>query len=185
MSTGTIEDPADRSLKYRASLASLLSNLCVTLLKIVAAVLTGSISLLSESIHSATDVLVSTVTFICVRAAQAPPDEEHPYGHGKIESLAGFAESILLGLTVAYIFYEATQRLVHGSEVRHLEVGIWIMGISAAVSLVVGGYIRRAAERTESTALKVNGRHQIVELRHKLRRARRAGRHPCDGLEAG
>src|SRR5256885_289554 len=80
----------------RASLFSLVFNIASTALKTGAAILTGSVSLLSEAAHSATDVVASLLAFVSIRAAAAPPDEEHPYGHGKIESIAGFAESILL-----------------------------------------------------------------------------------------
>src|SRR5688572_21764607 len=96
MSQGSAQSPEFERANNRASAASLLFNLLSTILKVVAAVLTGSVSLLSEAIHSATDVASSLIAFLGVRAAAVPPDEEHPYGHGKIESLAGFGESILL-----------------------------------------------------------------------------------------
>jgi len=94
-------------LKKRAATISLAYNIVLTLLKLAGALLTGSVSLLSEAIHSATDIIASGIALLSVRAAAAPPDEEHPYGHGKIESLAGFAESILLLMTVGYVVYEA------------------------------------------------------------------------------
>lgn len=143
---------------------SLSANVCLTILKVCAAVLTGSVSLVSESIHSATDVMASLVAFLSVRAAAVPPDEEHPYGHGKIESLAGFGESVFLVLVVGYIFFESIDRLIHGAGVKQLEVGIWIMGISSLTSLVVGPYVRRVAKQTDSIALKSNGRHQIIDF---------------------
>jgi len=164
MSSGTLGDKSHDRIKRQASLVSLAANTCLTLLKIVAAILTGSMSLISESIHSATDVAVSLVTFLSIRAASVPPDEEHPYGHGKIESLAGFGESIFLMFMVVYIVNESIGRLLHGAGVQHLELGIWIMGFSALTSLLVGPYIRRIAIKTESMALKSNGRHQIIDF---------------------
>jgi len=164
MSDGILQNQSHERIKRQASLVSLLANVCVTLLKVFAAVLTGSVSLISESIHSATDVAVSMVTFLSVRAAAAPPDEDHPYGHGKIESLAGFGESTFLLLMVVFIFNESIQRLIHGAKAQQLEIGIWIMGFSALVSLVVGRYVRQVAQKTESMALKSNGRHQIIDF---------------------
>jgi cation diffusion facilitator family transporter len=164
MSKGTIYDASEEKVKRMASLVSLSANVCITALKVGAAILTGSVSLISESIHSATDVAVSLVTFFSIRAASVPPDEEHPYGHGKIESLAGFGESIFLLLMVVYIFREAVGRLLHGAKVQHLEIGIWIMCVSAATSIFVGPYLRRVAKKTESMALKANGRHQIIDF---------------------
>ena len=151
-------------MKRRALLVSLSANISLTTLKVVAAVLTGSVSLLSESVHSATDVAVSFVTFFSVKAASAPPDDEHPYGHGKIESLAGFGEAIFLLLMVSYVFNESVERLIHGSKVQHLSMGIWIMAISAVTSLCVGPYLRKVAETTESMALKSNAKHQMIDF---------------------
>ena len=151
-------------LKRQASLVSLVGNLCLTIIKTAAAVLTGSLSLISESIHSAIDLVASIVTFISVRAAALPPDEEHPYGHGKIESLAGFGEAIFLLMVVLYIVVESVERLIHGGQVRHLNVGIWIMAVSAAVSFGGGFYMRRVASKTESMALQSNARHQLIDF---------------------
>ena len=81
--------------KRLGSVLSLATNLLLTIFKVIAAVMTGSVSLFSESIHSTTDVIASLITYLSVRVAAVPPDEEHPYGHGKVESLASFAESIL------------------------------------------------------------------------------------------
>ena len=164
MSKGTLEDLSADRIKRQASLVSLSANVCLTILKVSAATVTGSVSLISESIHSASDVLASLIAFLSVRAASVPPDEEHPYGHGKIESLAGFGESVFLLLVVAYIFFESIGRLLHGAGVKQLELGIWIMGISALTSLSVGPYVRRVAKKTNSIALKSNGRHQIIDF---------------------
>ena len=164
MSNGTLQDPSEERIKRQASLVSLSANVCLTVLKVAAATLTGSVSLISESIHSTTDVAASLVAFLSVRAAAVPPDEEHPYGHGKIESLAGFGESILLLLIVGFILKESIERLIHGAAVQRLELGIWIMAISALTSVCVGPYVRRVAQKTESMALKANGRHQIIDF---------------------
>ena len=75
-----------------AARLSLLYNIFQTALKLVGASLTGSVSLLSEGLHSLSDVLSSFVSFVSVRASSAPPDEDHPYGHGKIDTLAGLLE---------------------------------------------------------------------------------------------
>jgi cation diffusion facilitator family transporter len=130
----------------------------------MAAMLTRSMSLLSESIHSGGDVIAALVAYLSVRAAAIPPDEEHPYGHGKIESLASFGESILLFMMVGLIFKESIDRLTHGARVKNVDIGLWIMGVSALTSLVVGPYIRRVAQKTDSMALKSNGRHVMIDF---------------------
>ncbi|MDR3687850.1 MAG: cation diffusion facilitator family transporter [Fimbriimonas sp.] len=154
---------ADR-MKRRASMLSLVTNVSLTFIKVLAAVITGSVSLMSESIHSGGDVIASLVAFYSVRAAAVPPDEEHPYGHGKIESLTSFGESILLLMMVGFIFKEAIDRLAHASPIRSLGLGLWIMCLSAAASLSVGAVIRHVALRTGSPALKANGRHVMIDF---------------------
>ncbi len=150
--------------KKRAAAVSLLYNVVLTILKLIAAALTGSVSLLSEGVHSATDVVASFIAFLSIRAASVPPDEEHPYGHGKIESLAGLGESVLLLLIVVYIVFEAIQRLVVGAEIQNLGLGLWVMGFSSVSSLAVGTYVRKVGRETESMALRSNGQHLMVDF---------------------
>ncbi len=151
-------------LKRRAATLSLAYNAFQTLVKLGAAVLTGSVSLLSEAIHSGTDVIASFIAYLSVRAASAPPDDEHPYGHGKIESLAGFSESILLMFIVVYIAIEAVQRLIAGSAAHNLQVGMWIMLGASLSNLVVGVYVRRIGRHSASIALLSNGNHLLVDF---------------------
>ena len=150
--------------KSRAATASLVTNSCLTALKLIAAALTGSISLFSEAAHSATDVVASALTYASVKAAAAPPDDEHNYGHGKIESLAGFGESILLGAIVVYIVLESIPRFGSARSIGFPSVGLGVMALSAAASLGVGLYVRRTGLRTESLALQTNGRHLTIDF---------------------
>lgn len=149
--------------KRRAASASLVFNLLSTAFKLVAAVLTGSVALLSEAVHSMTDVVASAIAFVSVKAAAAPPDEEHPYGHGKIESLAGFGESVLLLMIVIYIVVEAIQRLIRHTGVDQISFGMAVMAASAVGSVVVGIYVTGVGRRTGSLALQSNGQHLRVD----------------------
>ncbi len=149
--------------KGRAATASLATNTCLIAVKLIAAALTGSISLFSEAAHSATDVFASALTFASVRAAAVPPDEDHNYGHGKIESLAGFGESILLGAIVIYIVFESIPRFIDPKPITMPWVGMGVMLASAIASLVVGGYVRRVGVKTESQALQTNGFHLTID----------------------
>ncbi|MCS7065472.1 MAG: cation diffusion facilitator family transporter [Fimbriimonadales bacterium] len=150
--------------KRRASALSLAYNVLFTVAKLVAALLTGSMSLLSEALHSATDIVASTLAYVGVRAASAPPDERHPYGHGKIETLAGFGESILLFLMVLYLIGEGIHRLIRGVQLASLELGVLVMALSTLSSLVVGQYVLRVGRRTRSLALLSNGQHLMVDF---------------------
>lgn len=149
--------------KQGAATLSLAFNIGSTVIKFVAALLTGSISLLSEAVHSGTDVLSSSIAYFSVKAASEPPDEEHPYGHGKIESLAGFAEAILLGVTVVYVLSQAWHHLLHPQPLEHVDIGSFVMFASAAGAVLLGSYVKGVGERSRSLALISNGQHLMID----------------------
>src|SRR4028118_631251 len=98
--------------KSRTVLFSISSNALLLSAKLVAGVLTGSASVLSEAVHSATDLVASVVAFVAVRRSESPPDESHNYGHGRFENLAGVFEGvILLGVGAAVVYGEADRTL--------------------------------------------------------------------------
>jgi cation diffusion facilitator family transporter len=103
---------AEDRAKRRAAVVSLGYNLTATAVKLVAALITGSVSLLSEALHSATDVVASLFAYLGVRVGATPPDPQHPYGHGKAETLAGFGEAVLLIAIVGYLLFEGVRRLM-------------------------------------------------------------------------
>lgn len=150
--------------KQRAAAISVGFNVISTLVKLAAAIVTGSVSLLSETVHSFTDVFASTIALASVRAAAVPPDEDHPFGHGKIESLAGFAESILLFGIVVYVAFEAIHRLFVPQPIQQLDIGIAVMIASSLGAIVVARYVARVAKSTHSLALKSNAQHLMVDF---------------------
>jgi cation diffusion facilitator family transporter len=149
--------------KRAASTLSLSFNLFQTVIKIAAALLTGSVSVLSEAAHSAIDVIASLLAYIGIRVAEAPPDDEHPYGHGKVESLAGFGESILLFGTVIYIWIVSVERLLSKPRIESIGVGLIVMAVSAAGCFLVSRYVLAVSTRTKSIALKSNGQHLTAD----------------------
>lgn len=157
----TVDEADDE--KQGAATLSLAFNVGSTVVKFIAALLTGSISLLSEAVHSGSDVLSSSIAYFSVRAAAEPPDEEHPYGHGKIESLAGFAEAILLGVTVVYVLWHAWEHLKHPQPLDHVDIGALVMFASAAGAVLIGSYVKGVGERSRSLALISNGQHLMID----------------------
>ena len=128
-------------------------------LKLAAGAITGSIALITEAIHSLIDLVASVIAFVSVRAADVPADEDHPYGHEKVESLAAAIEGMLILVGAAVIVYEATRRLVIGSEVDDLGVGIAVLAFSIVANLVVSGVLMRQAREHESLALEGDAAH--------------------------
>jgi cation diffusion facilitator family transporter len=145
--------------KSRAAALSIASNSVLIALKLAAGAITGSIAIVTEAIHSLIDLVASVIAFVSVRKADEPADEEHPYGHEKVENLAAAIEGILILVGAAVIVYEATHRLVVGSAVESLGIGIAVMGFSVVANLFVSGYLYRQARRTESPALAGDAAH--------------------------
>jgi cation diffusion facilitator family transporter len=108
--------------------------------------------------------VASLVAYLSIRAAAVPPDDEHPYGHGKIESLAAFGEGILLLGVVGLIIVQSVANLLKGKHPERLDLGIVAMTISAAGAFGVGQYLLAVARKTNSIALKSNGRHLILDF---------------------
>ena len=145
--------------KTRAAALSILSNSLLIALKLVAGAITGSIAIITEAIHSSIDLIASIVAFVSVRKAGEPADEDHPYGHDKIENLAAVIEGLLILVGAGIIVFESVRRLVDPPEVHSLGIGIAVIGFSVVANLVVSAYLYRQARATESPALEGDAAH--------------------------
>src|SRR3982075_2360236 len=96
------------------ALVSVFIGVALVVGKLVVGLLTGSLGILSEAVHSILDVIASVFALVAVRTARKPADSEHPYGHGRAENVAAFAEGVLLMITAAGIAFEALRRLTVG-----------------------------------------------------------------------
>ena len=150
---------AQTSQKARAAGLSIASNAILIALKLAAGAITGSIAIITEAVHSGIDLMASVVAFVSVRKADEPADEDHPYGHAKIEHLAAAIEGMLILVGAGIIVYEAVRRLVDAAEVESLGVGIAVIGFSAVANLGVSTYLARQARLTESPALAGDAAH--------------------------
>jgi len=145
--------------KTRAAAFSIASNATLIALKIVAGAITGSIAVITEAVHSATDLIASVVAYFSVRKADEPPDESHPYGHEKVENVAAGIEGMLILVGAGIIIYEAVRRLVDHAGVEKLAVGIAVIGFSVVANVVVSTYLYRQARLTDSPALEADAAH--------------------------
>ncbi len=151
-------------LASRAALLSFGANVCLMLLKLAAGLLTGSVAVLSDGIDSAQDAAASAIVFVTIRWAANPPDEEHPYGHGKAESLAAGAQGMLIAAGAALVYWRAIDRLVTGEVAIDLGPAFATMLATAAVNAGVLVYVFSAARRTGSVALKADSRHLMTNI---------------------
>ncbi|HNV95088.1 MAG TPA: cation diffusion facilitator family transporter [Bacteroidales bacterium] len=148
----------------KAALVSVISNSSLILLKLIISFLTGSISILSEALHSLSDLFASVITFFSVKYSETPPDEKHPYGHGRIENVTASVEAILIIVAAIYIFFEAFIRFLHPAEIQLPFLGIIIMSISFISNLFVSNYLYKIAKKTKSLALEGDALHLKADM---------------------
>jgi cation diffusion facilitator family transporter len=151
--------------KQKAALSSLLAAIGLTSLKLIVGLLTHSLGILAEAAHSALDLAAAGMTLFAVRAADRPPDAEHPFGHGKIENLSALFETLLLLITALWIIYEAIQRLFF--ERVEVEPSLWgflVMGASIAVDVSRSRLLQRTAEKYNSQALEADALHFRTDI---------------------
>jgi cation diffusion facilitator family transporter len=164
VTTAAAEAQATVAEKVRAARLSVVSNTLITLLKLAVGVWTGSVAILSEAVHSATDLVAALIAFFAVRVSDQPPDDEHPYGHGKYESLSGAIEALLILGAGAYIVIEAARALAHPEPPRDLGWGIALMAGTAVVNLFVARHLMRVARKTDSLALLADAHHLQIDV---------------------
>jgi cation diffusion facilitator family transporter len=155
----TIAAPDVPGLKQRTALVSVVSNSALIVIKVIAGTLTGSVSVLTEAVHSSVDLIASMVAFFSVRKADEPADETHRYGHEKIENLSAAIEGVLILVGSAVIVFEALRRLIAGGRLHTVGLGIAVVAGSMLVNVVVSRAIARSAARTDSAALAGDAAH--------------------------
>jgi cation diffusion facilitator family transporter len=151
--------------KNRVALISVLAAILLTATKLIVGLATGSLGILSEAAHSGLDLVAAIITLVAVRFSGKPPDEQHTYGHGKIENLSAMFEAGLLLITCGWIIYEAIQRLFFKSV--HVEASAWAFGIMI-LSIVVDYNRSRAlggiARKYNSQALEADALHFSTDI---------------------
>jgi cation diffusion facilitator family transporter len=156
---GTAQEPHDTRARSRAAAISIISNTTLIALKVIAGVLTGSVAILTEALHSAIDLLASFIAFFSVRRAEEPADASHRYGHEKFENAAAAAEGMLILAGSAVIAYAAIRALINGPELENLGIGIVVIGFASAANLAVSTWLFRRARETSSPALEGDAAH--------------------------
>ncbi len=159
-----IESVGMASAKSRAAAVSVASNTSLVVMKLVVGFVTGSVSIISEAIHSANDLLAAVIAWFSVRTSDKAADEEHPFGHGKIEGVSGAIEAALIVIAAIWIVYEAVQKIAHGGEVEHLGVGTAVMAVSGIVNVLVSRHLFRVARAQGSLALEADAHHLSTDV---------------------
>jgi cation diffusion facilitator family transporter len=157
------QDASSRRKRHAAGL-SIVSNTVLVIAKLAVGIVGGSIAAISEAVHSATDLAASVIAYASVRMSDQPADAEHPYGHGKVESLSCLAEALLIFLAAFYIIYHSGKELLSGTGPTELGPAILVMGLSVVVNFFMSRYLRRVARETDSQALLADAEHLHVDV---------------------
>jgi len=151
--------------KTLVALSSVGAAIGLTSLKIIVALLTGSLGILAEAAHSGLDLVAALMTFFAVRVADRPADASHNYGHGKVENLSAFLEAGLLLLTAVWVIYEAIRRLLFHE--GHIDASIWaflVMFVSIGVDFIRSRALLRVARKLGSQALEADALHFSTDI---------------------
>lgn len=155
---------AEERLKSSAARLSIAAAAFLILLKTATGLMTGSISVWASLLDSAMDIFASAINYFALRAAARPPDEDHRYGHGKAESLAGLFQSFVITASGLLLIYEAAKRLLTPHPTAQEWLGVGTMAVAAVVSMALVARLRSAARGTDSPALAADAVHYETDV---------------------
>ncbi|MEN6395325.1 MAG: cation diffusion facilitator family transporter [Methanoregula sp.] len=159
---------AANRLKEQTAHLSVISNTCLVVMKFIVGFAIGSVSIISEAIHSSMDLLAAVIAFFSVKKSAEPPDAGHSFGHGKFEDISGLIEALLIFVAAIVIIVEAGLNLIRGKEQVFsptlLYAGIAVMGISVLANWYVSTRLMKVAKETESIALESDAWHLRTDI---------------------
>jgi len=150
--------------KERVAMLSVASNSFLVLFKMIVGVVIGSVSIISEAIHSGVDLLAAVIAMFSVKTSSIPADERHPFGHGKIENISGFVEALLIFLAAIWIIVEAVKKLRFPQTMEFAEWGVAVMMFSAVMNFIVSQKLFQVGREADSIALQADAWHLRTDV---------------------
>ncbi len=150
--------------KVKVARLSVISNTSLIVLKLIAGIMSGSVSIISEAIHSSMDLLAAIIAYFSVRVSDTPADEKHPYGHGKIENVSGVIEALLIFVAAIWIIIEAAKKFTSHQPLESIWIGVLVMFISGVVNFYVSKRLYKVAKETDSLALEADALHLKTDV---------------------
>ena len=147
--------------------AAKLSIACVSLLiviKVVASILTGSISIRADAAHSTLDLIAAVTTFIGIRISGRPADKRHPFGHGKVENVSSIVVAGLIFIAAGSIAYTAIRRLIEGAPLELIGIGIYVTAAAIVINFLIARYLLKVSRDTDSLALEAQASHLFSDV---------------------
>jgi cation diffusion facilitator family transporter len=158
----SLMDPQAR--KERVALLSVVSNTTLVVMKLIVGVGIGSVSVISEAIHSGVDLIAAIIALFSVKTSSLPADGKHPFGHGKIENISGTLEALLIFVAAIWIIWEAVRKLLEPQSMETVGWGVIVMLFSAAANTVVARMLFKVGKETDSVALIADGWHLRTDV---------------------
>lgn len=150
--------------KANVALLSVISNSTLVVLKLTIGILIGSVSVISEAIHSGVDLIAAGIALFAVKKAGKPADKRHPFGHGKIENISGTIEALLIFAAAIWIIIEAVRKLLSPGPIESVGWGVIVMLFSATANYFVSGLLFKVGRETDSVALQADGWHLRTDV---------------------
>jgi cation diffusion facilitator family transporter len=150
--------------KTRIAALSVSINVLLLASKLGIGLVIGSVSVISEGIHSGIDMIAALVAFISVRQSSKPPDTDHYYGHGKYENVSGAIQAILILAASILIIWESYLKIMNGVQIEDVNLGIGIMVVSCIANYFVSARMLKVAKKTDSIALEADAWHHRTDV---------------------
>jgi cation diffusion facilitator family transporter len=150
--------------KERVAMLSVASNSTLVVFKIIVGTLIGSVSIISEAIHSGMDLLAAIIATFSVKKSHLPADDVHPFGHGKVESISGLIEAVLIFIASFWIVFEALNKLTSAQEMESPGWGVAVMFLSAALNYFVSRKLFQVGKEADSIALQADAWHLRTDV---------------------
>lgn len=164
MSLAKKEQTEQNKLKHLASAASVVLAAVLTLLKIFAAIYTGSLAVLSSMIDSLADIFASSITYVAVRFSSRQATDDHRYGFGKAEAISALVQSAFVAGSGIFVLYDGVQRFFMRETIKNPETGIVVMLVSLCATLGLIVFQRYVAKQTGSLAIAADSEHYTVDV---------------------
>ena len=161
---GRVTIQSDAAAKSSAARLSMLAAGFLIALKTTTGFITGSISVWASLLDSTMDIFASAINYFAVRASSRPADDDHSYGHGKAESLAGLFQSLVIAVSGLFLVYESIRRIINPNPTASEWVGVLTMIVAVLVSIGLVVKLKRVARDTESPALHADAMHYITDI---------------------
>ncbi|VVB65152.1 Ferrous-iron efflux pump FieF [uncultured archaeon] len=150
--------------KASAARLSVISNSTLVVLKLAVGIAIGSVSVISEAIHSGVDLLAAVIAWFAVKTSSKPADEDHPFGHGKVENISGTVEALLIFIAACGIIIDAAKKLINPQALEAPGLGVAVMLVSSVANIMISRMLFRVGKETDSVALQADAWHLRTDV---------------------